>query len=214
MAITAEARHEPPPTADSGVTTVATLARDWARRAPHQVAMREKDLGIWQEHTWDRVWNDVVDAGHALLALGLQPGDRVSIHAEDRPEWVILDLATVAVRGITVGLYPTNPPAEVDYLLGDSGATVHLAEDQEQVDKVFALPGTSAALSRIIHLEPRGLAAYPDERLTSWSDFLELGRTHRAANPGAVEQRMSEATIDDVITLVYTSGTTGPPKGA
>jgi long-chain acyl-CoA synthetase len=214
MAITTEARHELPPTADTVVTTVASLARDWARRAPHQVAMREKDLGIWRDYSWDRVWNDVVDAGHALLAVGVQPGDRVSIHSEDRPEWIILDLATVAVRGITVGLYPTNPPAEVDYLLGDSGAIVHLAEDQEQVDKVFALPGTSASLSRIVYIEPRGLTGYADERLTSWTEFLELGRRHRAANPGAVEQRMAEATVDDVITLVYTSGTTGPPKGA
>ena len=114
MAITAEARHGPPPTADVGVTTVATLARAWAGRAPHQVAMREKDFGIWHEYTWDRVWNDVVDAGHALLAVGVQPGDRVSIQSEDRPEWVILDLATVAVRGITVGFYPTNPIAEVE----------------------------------------------------------------------------------------------------
>ena len=74
MAITAEARHEHPSTADNAVTTVAALARDWASRAPHQVAMREKDLGIWQEYTWDRVWNDVVDAGHALLAVGVAAG--------------------------------------------------------------------------------------------------------------------------------------------
>ena len=214
MAITAEARHGPSAAADSGVTTVATLARDWARRAPHQVAMREKDLGIWQELTWDRVWNDVLDAAHALLALGVEPGDRVSIHSEDRPEWVVLDIAAVAVRAITVGLYPTNPATEVEYLLGDSGSTVHLAEDQEQVDKVFASPTASAALKRIVYLEPRGLTAYDDERLISWDDLLELGRQHRAANPGAVEQRMAEAQSNDVVTLVYTSGTTGPPKGA
>ena len=214
MAITAEARHGPSAAADSGVTTVATLARDWARRAPHQVAMREKDLGIWQELTWDRVWNDVLDAAHALLALGVETGDRVSIHSEDRPEWVVLDIAAVAVRAITVGLYPTNPATEVEYLLGDSGSTVHLAEDQEQVDKVFASPTASDALKRIVYLEPRGLTAYDDERLISWDDLLELGRQHRAANPGAVEQRMAEAQSNDVVTLVYTSGTTGPPKGA
>jgi long-chain acyl-CoA synthetase len=214
MAITAEARHGPSSRTEGGVTTVATLARDWARRAPHQVAMREKDLGIWQEYTWDRVWNDVLDAAHGLLAVGIRPGDRVSIHSEDRPEWVILDIATVAVRGITVGLYPTNPAAEVAYLLSDSGAAVHLAEDQEQVDKLFAVPATSESLSTIIYLEPRGLTAYGDNRLTSWTNFLELGRQHRAAHPGSVERQMAEASADDVITLVYTSGTTGPPKGA
>ena len=84
--------------------TVAAFAQEWARRTPQHVAMREKDFGIWRERTWDEVWTEVVDAAHALIALGVQPGDRVSIHSEDRPEWVILDLATVAVRGITVGL--------------------------------------------------------------------------------------------------------------
>ena len=86
----------------------------------------------------------------------------MSIHSEDRPEWVILDIATVAVRGITVGLYPTNPAAEVAYLLGDSGATVHLAEDQEQVDKLFAGPATGAALSTSSTSSRAGLTAYRD----------------------------------------------------
>jgi long-chain acyl-CoA synthetase len=142
-------------------------------------------------------------------------GDRVSIHSEDRPEWVVLDMATVAVRAITVGLYPTNPAAEVEYLLSDSGAVVHLVEDQEQADKVMAVIDALPDLRRIIHIEPRGFRKWrDDERFISWDDFLELGRGHREANPGMVEQIMAQATGDDVITLVYTSGTTGPPKGA
>ena len=84
--------------------------------------MRDKDLGIWQETTWGQLWETVLDAAHGLLALGVDVGDRVSIQSEDRPEWVILDIATVAVRAVTVGLYPTNPAAEVQYLLADSGA--------------------------------------------------------------------------------------------
>ncbi|MBA3288626.1 MAG: AMP-binding protein [Acidimicrobiia bacterium] len=196
-------------------STVASLARDWAQRAPHQVAMREKDFGVWREYSWDDTWNLILDAAHGLLALGVDVGDRVSIHAEDRPEWVVLDLATVAVRGVTVGLYPTNPAAEVEYLLTDSGAAVHLAEDQEQVDKALAPPAaTFPALKTVIYLEPRGLRTYDDERLMSWASFLELGAAHRAEHVGDVERRMAAAEPTDIMTLVYTSGTTGPPKGA
>ena len=114
----------------SGAPTVASLARDWARRAPGQIAMREKDFGIWHEITWAEAWTTIEELAHGLIALGVEPGDRVSIHSEDRPEWVLLDLATVAIRGITVGFYPTNPAAEVAYLLQDCGACVHFAEDE------------------------------------------------------------------------------------
>ena len=120
-----------------GVTTVASLAMDWAERAPRQVAMREKQLGVWHEYTWIDTWEMVETAAHGLLALGVGVGDRVAIHSEDRHEWVVLDLAAVAVRAVTVGLYPTNPTAEVEYLIGDCTPVVFLAEDQEQVDKVL-----------------------------------------------------------------------------
>ena len=199
----------------TATVTVASRARDWARRAPRQVAMREKDFGIWQEHTWGQTWECVLDAAHGLLALDVDVGDRVSIQSEDRPEWIFLDLAAVAVRGITVGLYPTNPPAEVEYLLTDSAAKVHLAEDQEQVDKVLALPRSQLpALTTIVYLEPRGLQDYDDPRLMAWEDLLALGRKHRAEHGDAVDARMAAAEPTDVMTLVYTSGTTGPPKGA
>ena len=201
--------------ASASQVTVASLARGWAEREPSGIAMREKDFGIWQEYSWARTWDLVMDAAHGLLALGIGVGDRVSIQAEDRPEWVILDLAAVAVRGITVGFYPTNPAAEVEYLLTDCGSTIHLAEDQEQVDRVLEIdPAAVPNLSRIIYCEPRGVHSYLDDRLMDWEDFLAGGRQHRAENPDAVVGRMAEARPDDVMTLVYTSGTTGPPKGA
>ena len=213
MALTVEERpasHVPAPT-----ITVASLARDWGSSDPARIAMREKDFGIWQEYSWARTWDLVMDAAHGLLALGIEVGDRVSIQSEDRPEWVILDLATVAVRGITVGFYPTNPTAEVEYLLTDCGATVHLAEDQEQVDRVIEIdPAMVPNLSRIIYCEPRGVRTYSDDRLMDWHDFLTVGRQHRAENPDVVAGHMADAQPDDVMTLVYTSGTTGPPKGA
>ena len=199
----------------TGAVTVASLARDWATRAPNQVAMREKDFGIWHEHTWADTWASIEDAAFGLLALGVQPGDRVSIHSEDRPEWVVLDLATVAVRGITVGFYPTNPMVEVEYLLGDCGACVHFAEDQEQFDKVALLDRSKIPnLRTIIFVEPRGMLGAEDDRLLFWDAFIELGREYRKSHPSEVAERMAAATGDDVMTLVYTSGTTGPPKGA
>lgn len=204
-----------PAASGSGARTVASLARDWAERDPKHVAFREKDYGIWQEYTWAEAWELIELSAHALLSLGVDVGDRVTIHAEDRPEWVIVDLATVAIRGTTVGLYPTNPAAEVEYMLDDSGAVVHIVEDQEQVDKVFECDQAKISSVRsLVYLEPRGFAGYTDERLIFWENFLESGREHRQANPGAVAQRMAEATDEDVMTFVYTSGTTGPPKGA
>ena len=204
-----------PAEGDVEVDTVASWVRAWARSSPEKVAMREKDFGIWQEYSFAQTWELVLDAAHGLLALGVEPGDRVSIQSENRPEWLILDFAAVAVRGITVGFYPTNPTAEVEYLLTDCGAKVHFAEDQEQVDRVLAIDRSALAdLRHVIYSEPRGVSTYGDERLMSWEDFLDLGQRHRSAHPGAVEALMAAAKLDDVMTLVYTSGTTGPPKGA
>ena len=203
------------PTAGTVYPTAPALAKRWAEQMPDRVALREKDFGIWQEITWSEYWGTIVDAANGLLALGVAFGDRVSIHSEDRPEWVVLDLATVAVRAVTVGLYPTNPAAEVQYLLSDSGPKVHLVEDQEQADKVMEVIDTLPALRKIIHVEPRGFGQWrDDDRFIFWDDFLEQGRAYRAAHPGALELVMAEARADDIITLVYTSGTTGPPKGA
>jgi long-chain acyl-CoA synthetase len=195
-------------------STTATRLRDWAERAPNTVALREKDFGIWQEITWSQYWDHVQDVAHGLLAFGVEPGDRVAVHSENRPEWLYSDVGAVAVRAVTVGLYPTNPPAEVSYLLSNSGAKVLIAEDQEQVDKVLAVLDDLPDLEHIVYIEPRGVRGYQHDRLVSWEDFCALGRRHREENPGAVEARMAEAEPDDLCTLVYTSGTTGPPKGA
>ncbi|GAA2785569.1 AMP-dependent synthetase/ligase [Nonomuraea dietziae] len=190
--------------------TIATRVRRRAEESPGAVAMRYKDFGIWKEAGWLTYWTHVELVAHALMALGVQPGDRVAVHSENRPEWLYADLATVAIRGITVGLYPTNPPAEVAYLLSNSGAKILIAEDQEQVDKALAVIDECPDLERIVYLEPRGIRGrYDDPRLMSWEELLAMG----AERAGPLEERMASAEPGDVMTLIYTSGTTGPPKG-
>ncbi|MDQ2587785.1 AMP-dependent synthetase/ligase [Saccharothrix yanglingensis] len=196
-------------------TTIVTRVRDRAGTHPGAVALRAKDFGIWHEVTWAGYWDQVELVGHALLSLGVDPGDRVAIHSENRREWLYADVGAVAVRAVTVGLYPTNPASEVAYLLSHSGARVLIAEDQEQVDKALAVLDALPDLERIVYLEPRGIRGrYDNPLLLSWDDFLALGAAHREEHPDAVDQRMRQVEQDDVMTLIYTSGTTGPPKGA
>ena len=209
MTITADA-----PSATAAVTP-ASRAWTLAQKHPRNGALRVKNRGIWREITWAEYWNQVQVFGHALLASGIEAGDRVAIHAENRPEWFYTDLGTISVRAVCMGLYPTNPSPEVRYLLQNSGSRLLVVEDQEQADKVLAIPAAELPLlERIVYIEQRGVDRYTDPRLVSWDDFMEEGRAHREAFPGTVEQRMAAAEPTDLAYLIYTSGTTGPPKGA
>ncbi len=203
------------PSSPTRTTTIVTRLQDRAASQPARVALREKHLGIWQEVTWADYWELVQDVAHGFAALGVAPGDRVAVHSENRREWLYSDLGAVAVGAVTVGLYPTNPAAEVQHILADSGAKVLVAEDQEQVDKALEVAASVPGLDRIVYVEPRGIRGrYQDPRLLGWDELLALGREHRQVNPAMVPDRMEAASPQDLMTLIYTSGTTGPPKGA
>ena len=196
------------------VLTLATRIRRFAEQGPYRVCMREKRFGIWQDITWADYWDKVELVAHGLYALGIRPGDRVGIHAENRPEWLYADVGITALRAITMGLYPTNPAPEVAYLLQDSGSRILIAEDQEQVDKALAVVDECPDLEWIVYLEPRGVRDYDHPKLMSFEDLLERGRVHRGSDPDLLARMAQDAEEDDVVTLIYTSGTTGPPKGA
>jgi long-chain acyl-CoA synthetase len=194
------------------MSTLPVLFRDRVRRSGPKVALREKHLGIWREYTWSEYYARARALGLGLLKLGLQPGDRVGIHSEDRPEWLFTELGVQSVGGATVGIYPTNPVAEVEYILGHSGARFLIAEDQEQVDK--ALAARLPQLEKIIVIDSRGLRGYTDPRLCQLSEVEELGTKLHQQDPAAFERAIDARRPEDMATLLYTSGTTGPPKGA
>ncbi len=163
-----------PTTQGTGTTTVVTRIRDRARDTPSGVAMRSKEKGLWRETSWSQYWDDVLDVAHAFLDLGIARGDRVAIQSENRREWLVADLAAVAVGAVTVGLYPTNPPAEVVHVLRDSGARLLVAEDQEQLDKALEVSAELPHLEHLVYIEPRGIRGrYTDERLLFWEDLLD-----------------------------------------
>jgi len=177
-----------------------------ARERPDGIALREKHLGRWRETTWGQYAEQVARAAAGLRALGVGPGDRVAIHGENRAEWVVCDLAVQALGAVAVGIYPTSPAAEVEYLLGHSEAKVVVCEDEEQLDKALAVRERVPGLEHLVVIDPRSVRA---EGILRWHEDV-MAR----AEPLDLEEAARRLEPGQTAILVYTSGTTGPPKGA
>lgn len=205
-----------PRTGEHAPATASVPGAFFARAAchPHKVALRRKRLGLWEPITWGAYAEAVRLVGHALLALGVQPGERVGVVGENRPEWLMSDLGIQAAGGWTVGIYTTSSPEQVAYILDHAGCRLYIVEGEEQLDKALEVRGRLPALERIVVMDPEGLRGFRDPQVLLWEDFLALGRAHRQAHPDALDARWSRIGPDDVAVLIYTSGTTGPPKGA
>jgi long-chain acyl-CoA synthetase len=202
------------PTIIDGCDTISRLF--WKRVTDHpgKVVIREKDFGIWNEYCW-RDWGEQARrVGMGLIALGLQRGDRVSIASEINREWLFTDLGIIGAGGVTNGVYPTDAPDQVEYLVNDSGSRFYFAEDEEQLDKVLEVRANTPCLKKVIIFDMDGLRSLDDPQCISFDQLLELGRKYDAEHPGEWEASIEAAQPEDLMILTYTSGTTGRPKGA
>ncbi len=182
-------------------------------RGPN-VWMRQKDMGLWRSWTWDQTGQAVREIAHGLMALGFAPKDTASILSNTTIEWVLADLAVLSAGGVANGIYPTDAPEQVHYLCEDSRTTVLFVEDEEQLDKALAVREQLPLLKKIVVVDMEGLRDFHDEQVLSLDALRALGREHLAQHPQLLEQRVAGVRPEDLAILVYTSGTTGKPKGA
>ena len=206
--------RSPPRVTIDGQGSIPALFWQRVTQLGSQVALREKDFGIWNEYSWQDYGDQVRRTALGLMALGMKRGEVCSVAGEVCKEWLFADLGIVCAGGITNGVYPTDSANQVEYLVQDSRTCYYFAEDEEQLDKILEVRERTPSLRKIIIFDMEGLRHLKDDMCLSYDDLLALGDSYGKKRPKAFAESIAAAQPEDLLTLTYTSGTTGPPKGA
>ncbi len=199
--------------ASAALDTIPRLLARNARGMGGKPAYREKEFGIWQTWTWADTQAEVEALALGFLHMGAAPGDHIAIIGRNRPYLYWAMVAAQSVGAIPVPLYQDAVGEEIAYVLDHCGARFIVAADQEQVDKVIDVQAQLHGLDRLIYLDPRGMRKYDHGKLTPYADVQAAGRAKADALRGELQARLDAQTGADTCVMLYTSGTTGKPKG-
>src|SRR5215510_8308449 len=192
--------------------TYPKMLRLNAREHGKEIALREKDLGLWRTFTWNDYQDRVRDFALGLVELGLRRGDVIGIIGDNRPDWVAAEVASHAIGAMSLGLYRDVLDEEAAYLLSYGEARLVFAEDEEQVDKLLTLADRVPHLKHIVYSDPRGMRKYGDPRLMEADKLAAMGRARTAREPDLYDRLVDATGGEDCAILCTTSGTTSNPK--
>ena len=194
--------------------TIPAMFRNATKERADKVWMRQKELGIWRSWSWTQTDTAMREIAHGLMSIGFAPGETASILSNTVIEWVLADIAVLSCGGVANGIYPTDAASQVQYLCEDSGTTVLFVEDDEQLDKALDVRAQLPKLRKIVVFDMEGLRKVDDPMVMGLDALRALGREYAQSHAQELNQRIDAVAPEALAILVYTSGTTGKPKGA